>query len=215
MAAPSPLPPPSPPAASRRSSGLTLLELLVVMLLVALLGTLLMQGTGFFLGRFETLQRVHRTASAATLEQQWFASSVQGMVALRQEERQFRGDASAFSGISTAPLAAEPGMPVTARWFIERDGALHRVRYTEDAGTGTGADTAAHALPWSLHAAAQPLVFQYADASGRWQDRWPPPDAAERVPHLVRLVRRAQTLHTVWLARPALFPQPVQNYREF
>lgn len=199
-------------AAASRSAGVTLLELLVAMLLIVLLGTLLMQGIGFFLGRFETLQRVHRTASAETLEQQWFAASVQGMVALRQQERQFRGDASAFSGISTAPLAAAPGMPVRARWFIERDGAAHRVRYAEDAG---GAEAAARALPWSLHAAAQPLAFQYADASGRWQDRWPPPEAAERVPHLVRLVRRAPTPQTVWLARPALFPHPVPNFREF
>ena len=38
--------------------GLTLLELLTVLVLASLLGTLVMQGTGFFLGRYQTVGRV-------------------------------------------------------------------------------------------------------------------------------------------------------------
>ena len=56
-----------------RPRGMTLLEMLVVLALVALLGTLIAQGLGFFLARYDTVQRVARDAGQAGLQQHWFA----------------------------------------------------------------------------------------------------------------------------------------------
>ena len=190
--------------------GLTLIEMLVVLVLVSLLGTLLVQGTGFFLGKYATVKRVHRDASLATLRQHWFISTVQAMVPSRVEARRFAGDASSFEGVTLQALAAESGLPVRTRWSIEPDGASRAVVYTQEGGAS-----------WTVlspkQAQGEGLEFQYADSAGAWHVRWPVAiDAAnqprERIPRMIRLVTTAG--RTVWLARTDLFPEPVPNYRE-
>lgn len=186
---------------------MTLLEMLVVLALVALLGTLIAQGLGFFLARYDTVQRVTRDAGQAGLHQHWFASSVQGMVPYRQLARQFTGDAVTFTGITTQPLAAESGMPVRARWTIEDDGVASHVLYQEDAApTNDGASR------WTVLRTPDRVAFQYAGADGTWLDAWPAREVGERIPRMVRLVGPGGV---IWLARFELFPEPVANYSEF
>ena len=187
--------------------GMTLLELLVVLALVALLGTLIAQGLGVFLARYDTVQRVARDAGQAGLQQHWFASSVEGMVPYRQLERQFTGNAATFTGITTQPLAAESGMPVRARWTIQDDGVASHVLYQEDA-----APTNDGALSWTVLRTPEAVAFQYAGQDGTWLDAWPAREVGERIPRMVRLVGPAGV---VWLARFDLFPEPVTNYSEF
>ena len=190
-----------------RCRGLTLIEMLVVLVLVSLLGTLLIQGLGFFLGKYATAKRVHREASLATLRQHWFISTVQAMVPSRPEARRFAGDASSFEGVTLQPLAADPGFPVRARWSITAggDGGSAAVVYAQEDGA-----------PWTvLLSDEEDLEFQYADSAGRWHDRWPIASGAggpspERIPRMVRLVSDAR--RTLWLASLDLFPEPVPNY---
>lgn len=185
--------------------GLTLTEMLVVLVLVSLLGVLLIQGAGFFLGKYATVKRLHREASLAALRQHWFISTVQAIVPSDLEARRFAGDASSFEGVTLQPLAAEPGLPVRVRWSIDGDGAS--VVYAEEGGAR-----------WTVLASDEEgLAFQYADSAGQWHDRWPvvinprrPP--LERIPDTVRLLSTAG--RTIWLARLDLFPEPVPNYRE-
>lgn len=190
-----------------RLDGMTLLEMLVVLALVALLGTLIAQGLGFFLARYDAVQRVARDAGQAGLQQHWFASSVEGMVPYRQLERQFTGDAATFTGITTQPLAAESGMPVRARWTIEDDGAASHVIYREAAApTNDGPST------WAVLRTPDAVAFQYAGVDGTWLDAWPAREVGERIPRMVRLVGPGGV---IWLARFDLFPEPVTNYSEF
>ena len=190
-----------------RYRGMTLLELLVVLALVALLGTLIVQGVGFFLSRFDTVQRVARDAAQAQMQQHWFASSVEGMVPYRQEAYQFNGDAASFAGITIQPLGAESGMPAVVRWTIETDVRGSVVTYAEDA-----APTNAGGLTWAILATPESLAFQYAGTDATWHDAWPPRDSTEHIPRLVRMVG---VDGVVWLAELDLFPEPVANYREF
>ena len=179
--------------------------MLVVLVLVSLLGTLLIQGTGYFLGRYAQVTRVHRDASLAALRQHWFVSTVQTMVPSRVETRQFTGDDTAFEGTTLQPLAAESGLPVRVRWSISGDREGDSVVYTEDGGE-----------PWTVLTSGEgdgDLSFEYADATGVWQDHWrAASDARERIPRTVRLVSTEGG--TVWLARLELHPVPVPNYRE-
>ena len=194
-------------AAPRSSLGLTLVEMLVVLVLVSLLGTLLLQGTGFFLGKYATVKRVHREASLEALRQHWFISTVQAMVPSRIEARRFAGDAFSFEGVTLQALAAVPGLPVRARWSIDADGASKAVVYAQEDGQS-----------WTVLASDdEGLAFEYADSAGEWHGHWPietdsrkPP--RERIPSMVRLVSTQG--RTVWLARTDLFPEPVPNYRE-
>ena len=193
---------------SRKTSlGLTLIEMLVVLVLVSLLGTLLIQGTGFFLGKIATIKRIHREAAHAALGQHWFISSVQAMVPSRLEARAFVGDASSFEGVTLQGLASEPGQPVRARWSIDVDGESGIVVYDQERGD-----------PWTVLVSDDDgLAFQYADSTGHWHDRWPASGNArsphrERIPRMVRL--RSPSGRSVWLARLDLFPEPVFNYLE-
>ena len=187
--------------------GLTLIEMLVVLVLVSLLGTLLIQGTGFFLGRYATVTRIHREASHAALGQHWFISSVQAMVPSRLEARRFAGDASSFEGITLQALAAESGLPIRARWSIAVDGTSEIVIYAQEGGE-----------PWTVLVSNDGgLAFQYADSTGHWHDRWPTASNArsphrEHIPRMIRL--RSHGGGALWLARLDLFPEPVPNYRE-
>ncbi len=106
------------PSTRRTASGLTLLETLVVFVLASLVGTLLVQGAGFFLGQYDNVKRIGREASSDALQQRWFASTVHAMVPYLAEDRRFAGDSASFQGVTTQPLGARSGVPVAARWSI-------------------------------------------------------------------------------------------------
>ena len=186
-----------PSSTRSRGSGLTLLEMLVVMVLVTLVGTLLMQGIGFFTGKYQVVQRARADVSLAELQQNWFATSVRGLTPYGVEARRFVGNARAFRGITLAPLQAEPGMPVTARWTIDGENASV-LRYAEDGGR-----------PWTvLPENGERLVFDYADSVHRWYDRWPVEAAeGEWTPTYIRL--RAANQGPLWLARVQADPAPL------
>ena len=177
--------------------GLTLLEMLVVLVLVSLLGTLLLQGIGFFTGKYQVVQRARADLSLAELQHHWFVTSVRGLTPYGVEARRFVGNARAFQGITLAPLWAEPGMPVTARWTIDHEEGS-TLLYTENGGR-----------PWTvLPENDERLIFDYADAAHRWHDRWPVEAAAgEWTPTFVRL--RAEDRGSVWLARVQADPAPL------
>ena len=101
--------------------------MLVVLVLVSLLGTLLIQGTGFFLGKYATVKRVHREASLATgCASTGSSRTVQAMVPSLVEARRFAGDASSFGGVTLQALAAEPPVCRSARRWVHRTSTVHR-----------------------------------------------------------------------------------------
>ena len=118
-------------SASRSASGLTLLEMLVVFVLASLVGTLLIQGAGFFLGQYDTVKRIGREASSEALQQRWFAATVHGMVPYLAPDRTFVGESNFFQGITVQPLRATPGIPAAARWSILAGEAGATVVYAE------------------------------------------------------------------------------------
>lgn len=185
--------------------GLTLLELLVVLVLTSLIGTLVIQGIGFILGQYRTVTRIGRISALANRQQQWFVSTVRGLVPSLHGNRRFKGEAGAFEGLTLSPLAAGPGRPVKIRWSIDtQDGVGSVVTYGEEGG-----------VEWTLLTLPDPdLSFQYADGAGQWYGHWPfDGQSRQGIPSMVRIV--ADSGRTVWTARPDLFPYPVMNFRDF
>ena len=138
------------------SSGLTLLEVLVVFVLATLVGTLMIQGAGFFLGQYDIVKRIGRDASSEALQQRWFASTVHGMVPYLSPERNFAGDAGFFQGVTLQPLRARSGIPVATRWSIVESADSVAVVYSEQSspcppGTGDPNRTPG-AAEWDTHA---------------------------------------------------------------
>lgn len=216
-------------AARRMASGLTLLEMLVVFVLVSLVGTLLIQGAGFFLGQYDNVKRIGREASSEALQQRWFASTVHGMLPYLSPDRNFAGDAAAFQGVTLQPLGARSGVPVAARWAIVETADGAAVIYMEqtspclsDAG-GTARDPASLACPdgasapghahWTVFESDQPLTFQYAGLDRVWRELWPIAGTREWIPRQVRLVTTAG--QTLWTASFGLYQEPFGNPRDF
>ena len=200
----------------RRLAGLTLVETLAAFVLLGLLSTLVIQAVGFFSARYDGIQRVHRATVLESLGQNWFATTVRGLVPVGVHARRFVGGLAAFEGTTLEPLYAERGTPVIARWSIDEG----QVRYAELAAPG------ADGIAWTVRRAdaldgEAVLSFEYGDALGNWHDRWPPAadraDASGPAPHyyvdpahdwtprLIRLVATTATAATaqgtVWLAR--------------
>ena len=178
--------------------GLTLVEMLVVLVLVSLLGTLVLQGTGFFLDQFATVERIRRDMSRAELRNHWFTSTVGAILPSRQSERRFVGESTYFEGVTLQPLAAASGQPSRIRWSIDGDSVLY-------AESGT--------QPWTILGGHDTeLSFQYAGSSRQWHDLWSLEESREYIPRMVRLV--SSDGRVLWLARFDLHPEPVANYRE-
>lgn len=187
-----------------RGQGLTLLEMLVVLTLLGLLSTALLQGVAFFSAKYEAMQRWRQDAGQAMLQQHWFAWNVSGLASYGVRARRFAGDGSAFAGISLQPLAADPGLPVEARWSISAEGETVALRYRERSGL-----PGAKSLEWTIAQFDDPaLRFQYADPEGRWHDRWPLPEAPEAwTPSAIRLGSASEG--AIWLARVSVAPDPL------
>lgn len=144
------------------SAGLTLVELLVTFVILSLLVGLVLEGLSLFTARYETVTRHFRTAASETLGQQWFATSVRGIVPYGRIARRFQGDAKSFTGITLEPLHAEPGTPVTVRWSVASDEFASSVVYAEYAAIVDPA-TATPIVEWRVHGAEDAsLSFQYA-----------------------------------------------------
>lgn len=185
---------------STGATGLTLVETLVTFVILGFLTTLILQAVGFFAARYEGVQRVHRVAALESLQQNWFATSVQGFVPYGVHARRFQGQPRRFEGITLEPLNAQAGTPVTVRWSITEDA----VRYSESLAptvpgiewTIRGSDTFVRpAQPdtrelglngdielRSRSASPGDLVFHYADGFANWWDHWPPRPDADPVP---------------------------------
>jgi len=168
--------------------------MLVVFVLLGLVTMLLFQATGLFANRYETVQRLHRESTVSGLQQQWFISTVQGLVAYGVEARRFRGEAAGFKGVTLQPLATEARIPIVVRWLIDEQSGVPTVVYREERSVlGDGVE-------WTVFAVDDPgLSFQYAGADGRWRGRWPVEDApADWLPRAIRLLHSSNG--TLWLA---------------
>lgn len=206
--------PDAPSPAPSRSAGLTLVETLVTFVIFGFLTTLILQAVGFFAARYEGVQRVHRASALETLQQNFFATTVRGLVPYGVESRRFQGEATFFEGTTLEPLNAEPGVPVLARWSIADD----IVGYAESAAPGE------EGIAWTVRTSADSHAFEYADSLGNWYDHWPPSverrlprpgesplqvvddPAFDWTPTLIRLVSPDGT---VWLARVEPSRRPV------
>ena len=148
-----------------RCGGLTLVELLVTFVVLSLLVGLVLEGLSLFGARYATVTRHFRAATSETLAQQWFATSVRGIVPYGLATRRFQGNGTSFTGITLEPLHAEPGTPVTVRWSVEDDEVAWTVVYAEYVAIVDPAK-ANPAVEWRVYGTEDvALTFQYAAAA--------------------------------------------------
>ena len=200
----------------RAANGLTVIEMLVVFVFMALLSILVVQGTAFFLGNYQSVARAVQDADGAARQRAWFEATVQGMVASRHPARRFTGTARSFEGQTLQSLSAESGVPVAIRWSVDEAERGTVLTYREMAND-------VNWTVWTRDSGVRPearggqggtsdspqLAFQYADRAGNWQPQWPPRDLwrNEYLPRAVQLVSAER--ETVWLVQLDLHFEPI------
>jgi len=171
-----------------KSRGFTLLEAMVTLVIISLIATVLMQSLVHVLGIRERVLRNDAEAGQARLHEQWFRESVSAAIGdLSGGRGRFAGDAEGFRFISLDPLVGGPPQPV--EWRIDEVAGGASLEYQHG-------DTSWAVIPRGLTDAR----FSYLDAEGRWQEAWPPADAAlaPSVPRSVRFEAESAGRGIAW-----------------
>lgn len=160
----------------RHQTGMTLVEVLVVLILVGFLSTLLMQGVGYVLSTYHSVERFQFLSSKSLLKGFWFRYSVESMIPAWDLDRQFRGDERSFQGFSLSPLGSTGHLPTKVSWQIVNGEVENTQLIYQEAGLDT----------WSiLDLQGIAIRFRYKDLAGVWHKRWPvdqlPQEATPRV----------------------------------
>lgn len=149
---------------NRRQSGLTLLEMLVVISLTAMLSTLLFQGYGYMLGRYDYVKNRQSLAQRALLAHTWFRETAESMVPYTDGASRFSGDRREFAGTSYASLFGPVGVPTPVRWVIEDANGTAALWYSE------GGQAPMRIWRWPPGSSAR---FRFRDrVTGEWSDEW-------------------------------------------
>jgi general secretion pathway protein J len=185
---------------------MTLLELLVVLMLVSMLATILIQGVGFFLDKYEAVQRVQNRIAGQVVRRHWFVNTVKGLIPYHGENRAFVGEASTFTGVSMQALASEPGRPASVSWQLDSLNNRTVLRYSEN-----------NRLSWEITALDySEMQFLYADTQQNWFENWPQTETREsrkeKIPSAIMLATKEGEI--VWIVKLPLFPRPVESFSE-
>lgn len=191
------------PRQPARSAGFTLLETVVTLIIVSLLVATLMQALSHALGLRTRILRVQSEARLDLLQEAWFRETVGAAQAdLDDAMGGMEGRRDALAYATPIPLVAN-GM-ARVRWWLQDDGSGLALHYADPGTDG-------------MVVVAGPLEgasFAYLDRAGEWHAEWSPaPDAAERLPRLVRF--EAQTLRgrLYWLVPLLADPIPREQMR--
>ena len=186
------------PPRRRAVGGFTLLEAVVTLVIVSMLVAVLMQALGHSLNLRARLLRVQGEARTELLQEAWFRDTVGAAQAdLDDAMGGMEGEPDGLSNASMMPLAAQ-GMS-RIRWWLQRDGDGMSLHYSDSAASDVVV------MPGPLQDAA----FAYLDHAGEWHDTWAPaPDAAERLPRLVRFQARTARGTLYWLVPLMSDPMP-------
>lgn len=152
----------------RRRSGFTILEMLVVLMIVGFISGIL----------FQALDQIYRLQSRFGLQlaqsQQgamytdWFRQVVQGLQTdFPTGKEKFQGSETEFTGVTTSPLSADYGVPVTVNLSLQYDNGenMTELLYAAD-------ERKIKLFSWPGKKAKR---FIYLDADGLRHDSWPPP----------------------------------------
>jgi general secretion pathway protein J len=153
--------------------GFTLLEILVVLVITALISTVLIQGLSQAFQVRNGFETHIQNSESGILPEYWFRASVQSLIAdypalthrnffQAADAHEFKGDSSAFSGLTLTALDADNGVPMPFTWRVTRVPGATVLEYGNSRGDywevwrGDSAD------------------FVYLDKHGEQHAQWPP-----------------------------------------
>ncbi|OUD14312.1 prepilin-type N-terminal cleavage/methylation domain-containing protein [Thioflexithrix psekupsensis] len=159
-------------------TGFTLLEVLVVLVIMTLLMTFLLQTLHHVATARVHILRQLNTFQQGAIQEFWFRHSTAGLIADYpdiEDNQAFKGEHRRFSGLTTAALHADAGVPTAFAWAIVEEKGQHILQYQTKSETWS-------VLQWSGE--GHTMGFQYADREGKWHDTWPPQQFGIEPPQL-------------------------------
>jgi prepilin-type N-terminal cleavage/methylation domain-containing protein len=190
--------------------GFTLLEVLVVLVIVTLLMTFLFQALSHVATVRIHILRQLNTFQQGAIQEFWFRHSTAGLIADYpdiEQSQAFKGSDKRFSGLTTAALNADAGVPNRFAWAIIEEKGQNVLQYQ------TGSET------WSVlywQGGGYGVGFQYLDEKGKWHDAWPPQQFGVEPPQLPEaiLLTAQRGRHPVtWLIKMNALRNPKPDLR--
>lgn len=145
----------------KKCDGLSLIEMLVVIVIVSMVSVLLIQGLGGALSLYDRVRNNQQRLNYQSMGQTWFRTTVAGVVSNRLHLQRFQGSPAQVEFVTLRPLLSAEGVPTQVRWIIDLDNQ-GRLIYQE------GGEQFSLSVESS-----QNRKFQFLDAQGHWQERWP------------------------------------------
>lgn len=176
--------------------GFTLLEMLVVLVLVSFISLLLMQGLSFVLQlRTQFVNQIDDLQQGA-LQEYWFRSTTRSLFPARKETAYvFKGEKTAFSGLTTASLHEPIGMPTAFKWELQPQNDKTILYYYPD--WVNQPQEKWQVMEWFGNEGQ----FQYRDINGTWSDSWPPGkfDFVTQLPEAILFTAKRRQHQLQWL----------------
>jgi prepilin-type N-terminal cleavage/methylation domain-containing protein len=163
-----------------RARGFTLVEMLVTLAIVALVSSLLWQALATVAQLESLLARTRALSSDDQLRRAWVEQALGGtMTGPQGDPVRFTGHGTRLSTYTTMPPWPGSLGPELMTLELERSGDGQRL-----IARRPGTEAALELWRW----AGWDGSFDYLDATGRWQEVWPPPNAPPATqPSAIRL----------------------------
>jgi len=195
----------------RTTAGFTLLEMLVVMVIMALISTLLMQGLSYILQVRVRFNQHQLDRYRFDIQSHWFRSSTQALLADYKDidnNHLFAGKKRLFSGLSTAALDAEMGVPIEFSWRLHPQAGQMQLQYQQQQQKFWTV------MQWQGGDQAQG-EFRYQDNKGNWHSQWPPALGLKtpQLPVLVSLAGQHRGRPFTWIVHVQGRRDPQYDYR--
>jgi prepilin-type N-terminal cleavage/methylation domain-containing protein len=191
-------------------TGFTLLEVLVVLVILTLLMTFLFQTLNHVATARVHILRQLNTFQQGAIQEFWFRHSTAGLIADYpdiEDNQAFKGTDRRFSGLTTAALHADAGVPTAFAWAIVEEKGQNVLQYQADSDTWS-------VLHWPGEGYG--VGFQYLDREGKWHDAWPPQQFGIEPPQLPEaiLLTAQRGRHPVtWLIKMNALRDPKPDLR--
>jgi prepilin-type N-terminal cleavage/methylation domain-containing protein len=188
-------------------AGFTLLEVLVTLVLLSMVVAIMFGSLGQVLDARSRLRPYLDRSQETALVAAWFRQTVTALIPDYDTGRdRFAAAATAFSGLTAAPLIGPAGTPTPFRWTL---------RYDPDAQATVleYAERPSNTVEIARWSGAHPS-FSYYGPDQQWRRDWPPPADMEQrrkpaqLPQLIRLDGFPRDLFPTIVAAPRASPVP-------
>ena len=189
----------------KKMRGFTLLETLVVFVLVALLSTLLIQGSGFLLSTYSRSERVQNDFYKNRFWKSWVHQVASGLAIGVSVNRVFKGETDGFTGFSSQALVGQAGKLTLVSLSVVKERDRWYLEYQQG-----------NQYQWELFNSKLNLKFVYFDSDGEAHKDWDN-STDKRLPSRIEVHEQLDSRNSraLLILSPKARKSPKPDYRDY